>query len=117
MFWEHVEAGDLEVIEDEPIELTLAIDDDSLDDGDDGPDDAAGSDDPVIELRFSATEVLRNQDFADYSADELVEAQQLMSRLRLVGIAPPVVAAHDQCQPHETTRSPPDRPGGDAGRG
>ena len=84
VFWEHVEAGDLEVIEDEPIELTLAIDDDSLD-GDDGPDDAAGSDDPVIELRFSATEVLRNRDFADYSPEELVEAQQLMSRLRLVG--------------------------------
>ena len=84
MFWEHVQAGDLELIEDDPIELTLAIDDDSLD-GDDGPDDAEGSDNPVIELRFSSTEVLRQKDFSDYSADELVEAHQLMSRLRLVG--------------------------------
>ncbi len=84
VFWEHVQAGDLELIEDDPIELTLAIDDDSLD-GDDGPDDAEGSDNPVIELRFSSTEVLRQKDFSDYSADELVEAHQLMSRLRLVG--------------------------------
>ena len=29
--------------------------------------------------------MLRHKDFADYSADELIEAQQLMSRLRFVG--------------------------------
>ena len=84
VFWEHVRTGDVEVIEDEPLSITLAVDDDSLD-GDDTDDEAEGSDDPVIELRFSATEVLRHKDFADYSSDELREAQELMSRLRLVG--------------------------------
>ena len=41
-------------------------------------------DDEVIELRFSATEILRHKDFADYSPDELAQAQELMSHLRLV---------------------------------
>ncbi len=84
VFWEHVEAADFGDIEEEAAKITLAIDDDSAD-GDDQPDSAEESDDPVIELRFSATEVLRQKDFADYSPDELTEAQQLMSQLRLVG--------------------------------
>lgn len=84
VFWEHAVATEGETVDDEPITITLAIDDGSSDD-DDGPDDAEASDDPVIELRFSAAEVLRTKDFADYTSDELVEAQQLMSRLRLVG--------------------------------
>ena len=84
VFWEHVRVGDLDVVDDDPVEFTLAIDDDTLD-GDDGPDDAEETDQPVIELRFSAAEVLRGKDFAEYSAEELVEAQQLMSRLRLAG--------------------------------
>jgi len=67
---------------DEPISITIAVDtdDDSADD-----DDADGSDDEVIELRFSATEILRHKDFADYSPDELSRAQELMSQLRLIG--------------------------------
>ena len=64
--------------------ITLAVDDDDADD-DAARRRAEASDDPTIELRFSATEVLRHKDFADYSDDELVEAQQLMSRLRFVG--------------------------------
>lgn len=83
VFWEHAAAGAIESPDEEPIGITLAIDDDSLD-GDDA-DAAEASDDPVIELRFSATEVLRQKDFADYTADELHEAQALMARLRLVG--------------------------------
>lgn len=85
VFWEHVEAGDLAGLEDEPLRVTLAIDDDTGTGQDDGPDQAEPSDEPTIELRFSATEVLRHKDFADYSPDELVEAQHLMTRLRLVG--------------------------------
>lgn len=84
VFWEHVQTGAPDLVEEEPMSITLAIDDDSLD-GDEGPDEAEASDDPVIELRFSATEVLRHKDFAEYSPDELREAQDLMSRLRLVG--------------------------------
>lgn len=86
VFWEHAAAGRLDSFEDEPLHITLAVDDDSdHEDDDNGPDQADGSDDHTIELRFSATEVLRQKDFADYTDDELIEAQQLMTRLRLVG--------------------------------
>ncbi len=83
VFWDHASAT-VEVQLDEPLHVTLAIDDDADDDRTD-PDRAEASDDPVIELRFSATEVLRQKDFADYTPEELIEAQQLMGTLRLVG--------------------------------
>jgi uncharacterized protein with von Willebrand factor type A (vWA) domain len=83
VFWEHAEAGDLEALEEETLHVTLAVDAD--DDDDNRPDEAEPSDDPTIELRFSATEVLRHKDFAEYTATELAEAQQLMSRLRFIG--------------------------------
>ncbi|MEM9038991.1 MAG: VWA domain-containing protein [Actinomycetota bacterium] len=64
--------------------ITIAVDD-----GDDSSDedDVAGgaNDDPTIELRFSSTEVLRQKDFAQYSDEELIMAQSLMSDLRLAG--------------------------------
>ena len=84
VFWEHATSSGFDDIEEEAATITLAIDDDSVD-GDDEPDSAEASDDPVIELRFSSTEVLRQKDFADYSSEELTEAQQLMSKMRLVG--------------------------------
>lgn len=87
VFWDQIDAVAAgEDLEEEIQSLTLAIDDDSLDEeqDDDAPAGDDGDDD-VIELRFSATEVLRRKDFADYSPTELVEAQELMSRLRLVG--------------------------------
>jgi len=83
VFWEQATGAPPEP-EEEPVRITLAIDDDDSGD-DDGPDQAPPSDDPTIELRFSATEVLRQKDFAEYTAEELIEAQELMSRLRLVG--------------------------------
>ena len=83
VFWEHATGASAEE-EEEPVHITLAIDDDD-DEGDDGLDPAPPGDDPTIELRFSPTEVLRQKDFSDYTPDELIEAQQLMSRLRLVG--------------------------------
>jgi uncharacterized protein len=67
----------------EPLSITIAVDSD--DDSADGDDATGDSDDDVIELRFSATEVLRHKDFADYSPDELAQAQELMSHLRLSG--------------------------------
>ncbi len=68
----------------EPLSITIAVDTD--DDSDDSADDGSGAgDDDVIELRFSATEILRHKDFAEYSADELAQAQELMSHLRLSG--------------------------------
>lgn len=86
VFWEHAVGAPVDE-EEAPLRLTLAVDTGDEDDGDDdGPDSAEGDDDdPTIELRFSTTEVLRDKDFADYTPDELIEAQQLMSRMRLVG--------------------------------
>jgi uncharacterized protein with von Willebrand factor type A (vWA) domain len=83
VFWEHAQAGELETVIEEPIEITLAVD--TGEDRGEQPDSAEASDDPTIELRFSSTEVLRHKDFADYTPDELVEAQRLMSQLRFVG--------------------------------
>ncbi len=72
--------------DDEPQSITIAVDDDNDDDtGADDEPQADPNDDEIIELRFSTTETLRNKDFADYDADELAEAHELMSRMRLVG--------------------------------
>ncbi len=81
-FWDAWLPSGNEHPEPEQQTVTLAIDDDS---GGGVGDDADEHDDDVIELRFSATEVLRHKDFADYTAQELAEAQQLMARLRLAG--------------------------------
>ena len=60
----------------------------------DEPDDAgAADDDPdpgdepakVLELRYSATEVLAHKDFAQCTPDELAEAQRLMAMIRWAG--------------------------------
>jgi uncharacterized protein len=85
VFWEHRRGGGDPDEAQPPQMLTLAIDDD--DDGhDDGGDaEATERDDDMITLRFSAVEVLRTKDFADYTPDELVQCQQLMSQLRLAG--------------------------------
>ena len=84
VFFEHRMTPDAVDDEEEPQSITIAVDLDD-DDAGDGPDAADANDDPEIELRFSVTEILRNKDFADYSADELVQAQQLMSELKLIG--------------------------------
>jgi uncharacterized protein len=68
----------------EPQSVTIALDIDD-DNDDESPDSGEGDDDPTIELRFSATEVLRHKDFAQYDPIELVQAQAMMSSLRLVG--------------------------------
>ncbi|MEL6891316.1 MAG: VWA domain-containing protein [Actinomycetota bacterium] len=69
----------------EQVAITIAMDADDEGDADDGDGAADPGDDPVIELRFSAAEVLREKDFASYSDDELRHAHDLMSQLRLVG--------------------------------
>lgn len=68
----------------EPVHITLAIDDDS-DEGDDGAGSAEPNDEPTLTMRFSAVEVLRHKDFANYSDEELRDAQELMTRLRFIG--------------------------------
>lgn len=82
VFWERRNATSTQDVEEPPRTLTLALDDE----GDSGDGEAeAGEDHDDITLRFSAVEVLRNKDFAEYTADELVQCQHLMSQLRLAG--------------------------------
>ncbi len=83
VFWDRRRATG-EPAEPEIETITLAIDDET-EDGSDEPDEAERSDEPTIELRFSATEVLRHKDFARYDPDELRLAHELMGRLKLVG--------------------------------
>jgi uncharacterized protein with von Willebrand factor type A (vWA) domain len=82
VFFEHREGGAAEP-DDEPLRITIAVD--TGEDGGEQGDTGQASDEPTIEMRFSATEVLRHKDFADYSTDELNEAHELMTRLRLAG--------------------------------
>jgi len=75
----------------EPVVERVAVmsDDEDADDGD-APDleDGANPDD-IIELRYSAHEVLRDKDFAEYTDDELREAQRIMARMRIAGTTRP----------------------------
>lgn len=65
------------------LEVVLALDSGD-DDADDGFDDTASeSEVPVIAVRWSATETLRQRDFAAYSPAEFDEARRLMADLRL----------------------------------
>ncbi len=68
------------------IESTVAVDvaDDGADgESNEGDDDDAGE--PDIVMRYSAVEVLRNKDFADYSPQELAELAHLMAQIRVGG--------------------------------
>jgi uncharacterized protein with von Willebrand factor type A (vWA) domain len=84
VFFEHRRSTGDDAGDEDPLSITIAVDAED-DDGDDSPESADANDDPTIELRFSTTEVLRHKDFAQYSSDELVLAQDLMSSLKLVG--------------------------------
>jgi hypothetical protein len=68
----------------EVVRITLATDeeDERSDDAEDSPE---PSEDPTVQLRFSAAEVLRNKDFAAYDDAELHLAQALMGQLRFAG--------------------------------
>jgi uncharacterized protein with von Willebrand factor type A (vWA) domain len=65
-----------------PIEVVLALDADG-EEPDSEPPGEAEADVPVVPVRWSATEILRNRDFAAYSPAEFAEARRLMSDLRL----------------------------------
>jgi uncharacterized protein len=82
VFWDHARPSGDARDEPEPVQITLAIDEGPEGDS---PEAAAPRDEETVELRFSATEVLRQKDFADYSNEELAEAHRLMGRLRFTG--------------------------------
>ncbi len=85
VFWEHRGTSMDFIVELPSIDIQLAVDSDEEEGGDGPPPEDEEDDTPTIHLRFSATEILREKDFALYSQDELHEAQTLMSDLRLVG--------------------------------
>lgn len=84
VFWDHRRPSGGLIIEEPPIEIQLAIDSDE--EADDQTPEAEPSDAPTIQLRFSASEILRQKDFAHYSPDELHQAHALMANLRLSGV-------------------------------
>lgn len=63
--------------EDEVESASLAVDDG------DGAGDAESHDDNVVELRYSAAEVLGQKDFAEFTRAELDEAHRVMTRMRM----------------------------------
>ena len=81
-FWTDAELRTAQVAAEE-LSITLAIDSD--DDG--GGDDAQPerTDEPTLTLRWSAAEILRHKDFAQYTETELHDVQALMQELRFIG--------------------------------
>lgn len=80
------DGGQLAVAPTDSFELTLAVDDEGDDANDDrSADEPPAEERPTITLRFSAAEVLRHKDFAEYTDSELRDAHDLMARLRLAG--------------------------------
>ena len=65
--------------------ITLALDDEDPDDEDDPEEGDDGDDGETITVRYSAAEVLRAKDFADYSDEDFAESRRVMAALRLMG--------------------------------
>lgn len=86
VFFEGRTADVSSALADDPIEVTIAFDELTEDHSEEA---AEPDDNDVIEMRFSASEVLRNKDFAEYTSDELARSQELMSELKLVGAPRP----------------------------
>jgi uncharacterized protein len=83
VFWEQRLAYGTGV-EQTPPSVTLGLDE-APDGEEPEPDDDDSDDGQTMAVRFSATEVLRNKDFAGYTAEEFEEARRLMAGLRFVG--------------------------------
>ena len=69
----------------EPDLVALGVEEDDDDDEPDPVEDEGAGGDEQLVVRYSATEVLRNKDFAAYSAAEHAEARRLMAGLRFGG--------------------------------
>jgi uncharacterized protein with von Willebrand factor type A (vWA) domain len=79
VFWEHhfgTTVDEQALVE----SVTLVVDDETSDDGDD-----AHSDGDEVHLRFSRLEVLRDKDFRECTPEELAELDRLIATIRLVG--------------------------------
>ena len=81
-FWDRLAVSGMTTTIEEVV--TLAFDDEDGDNDDSGDGDP---DDPgeILAVRYSATETLRDKDFAEYTSEEFDEARKAMAALRLVG--------------------------------
>ena len=86
VFWEHRES--VAMPDEDTQSVTVALD--TEEEGSDGGE-ADASDEPTITVRFSGVETLREKDFADYSDDEMRQAQHFMESLRLAGALRPAL--------------------------
>lgn len=100
-FWERM-VSDADGVEDDPIDVMLALDVPGTDPP--APEDDIVSDVPVLAVRWSPREILRQRDFASYTTAEFVEARRLMNDLRLAGARRP----SRRRKPAKRTRGTPD---------
>ena len=63
-------------------QVTLALD---SNDGDEESADGDGPQGDTLAVRYSAAEVLRDKDFAEYSTEEFDEARKVMAAMRVIG--------------------------------
>ncbi len=85
VFWDQRTAAGAAAEFREPQRIVIEMDDGADDDDAAADEQSEQNEDPTIQLRFSAAEVLRHKDFGAYSDDELRLARHLMTRLRFVG--------------------------------
>jgi len=82
-WWERT--GTLSVAPRHEKEITLAFDVEGGDDDDDPAIDGEDQGPPSVQVRYSANEVLRHRDFAEYTPSEFAEARRMMADLRVAG--------------------------------
>ena len=80
-WWEHV----VELSLGSPVEREVVLAFDQEGDDTDTGDDTEESDAPMMSVRYSRAEVLRQRDFAHYSPQEFAESRRLMEDLRMAG--------------------------------
>jgi uncharacterized protein with von Willebrand factor type A (vWA) domain len=85
VLFDRIEVGGDPVAAPEPEHVTLLVDDEGADAVPERSDDVEAIDGPVLTLRWSDREVLRDKDFATCTVAELDEAHRLMADLRVVG--------------------------------
>jgi uncharacterized protein with von Willebrand factor type A (vWA) domain len=86
-FWSGVVAAPQPALP--PTIVTVAFDNGQDEAAPETDDDAPATEAPVIAVRWSPAEILRQRDFAVYTPSEFVEARRLMNDLRLAGAMRP----------------------------
>lgn len=81
VFWGRLHRPQSELLPAPEPELTLATDEDDEDSGDDDGD-TVEEEGPVVQVRWSAVEVLRAKDFTECTDEELEQLHQLMAEMR-----------------------------------